>query len=141
LRAGRRIVIHSLADARAALKAASELGVPVTLASAEGAGGFAGAMWFRAVIELATAEYPAAAVTAVLDCADEAGTVLNALRHGLKRVRFTGSAATLKRLENIARQRGATIETGKRAAALDLWHERDPEAACRAYLAPKRRRR
>ena len=141
MRAARRIIVHSLDDARAALKAASELSVPVTLASAEGAGGYAGAMWFRAVIELATAEHPAVAVTAVLDCADEAGTVLNALRHGLKRVRFTGSGATLKRLEEIARQRGAEIETGRRPPALDLWHERDPETACRAYLASKRRRR
>jgi len=102
--------------------------------SAEGAGGYAGAMWFRSVLELASAEFPAVAVAAVLDCADEAGTVLNALRLGLKRVRFTGSAAALKRLEDIARQRGAEIETGKRPATLDLWHERDPEAACRQYL-------
>jgi len=138
---GKRIIIHSLADAQAALAAAEALAVPVTLVSAEGAGGYVGALWFKAVIETATAKHPTFAATAVLDCAGEAGTVLNALRHGIKRVRFAGSAAALKRLKEIARACGAEIESGRRPAALDLLRERDAAAACRRYLtAPARRR-
>jgi hypothetical protein len=137
--AARRIIIHSLADARAALSVAHERGVPIELASAEGAGGYAGAMWFNAVIETARADFPSVAVTAVLDCAAEAGTALNALRHGVRRVRFTGSAAASKRLKDIARRCGSVIETGKPPAALDLLRQDDPLAACRRYLSAKRR--
>ena len=141
MRAPRRIIIHSLADARAALAAAQELGVPVVLATAVGAGGYAGAMWFNAVIEAARADFPSVPVVTILDCSGEAGTVLNALRHGLKRVRFSGGAAALKRLRDIAGQLDAEIETGKPPPALDLLHERDPDAACRRYLRERTRRR
>jgi hypothetical protein len=132
---GKRIIVHSLDDARAALAAASALKTAVTLASAHGAGGYAGPLWFKAMIEAAAAEYPGAEMTAVLDCADEAGTVLQALRHGLKRVRFTGNAAALKRLRAIAGELGAAIETGRAPAALDLREVTDPAGAARTYLA------
>lgn len=141
---GKRIIVHSLDDARAALAAAVELKTAVTLASAHGAGGYAGPLWFKAVIEAAAAEFPGAEMAAVLDCADEAGTVLQALRHGLKRVRFTGNAAALKRLRAIAGKLGATIETARAPAALDLREAPDPKAAARAYLAeapPRRAKR
>jgi fructose/tagatose bisphosphate aldolase len=132
---GKRIIVHSLDDARAALAAASALKTPVTLASAHGAGGYAGPLWFKAIVEAAAAEYPGAEMAAVLDCADEAGTVLQALRHGLKRVRFTGNAAALKRLRAIAGELGAMIETGRAPAALDLREVADPAGAARTYLA------
>jgi hypothetical protein len=62
--------------------------------------------------------------------------VLLALRHGLKRVRFTGSVAARRRLQAIAAELGAEIETGRRPAALDLREARDPAAELRAFLAP-----
>jgi fructose/tagatose bisphosphate aldolase len=131
---GKRIVIHSLADARVALAAARNLNVPVTLVSADAAGGYAGASWFKALVDAAAAEFPEVTLTAVLDCGDEAGTALNALRHGLKRVRFTGSAAARRRLKDIARELGAEIETGKPPKALDLLDRRHPAMDARAYL-------
>jgi len=132
---GKRIIIHSLAHARAALAAARALQVPVTLASAAGAGGYAGPLWFKSLVETARADFPEADVTAVLDCGVEAGTTLAALRHGLKRVRFTGNDAALAPLRDIAEQLGAEIETGEAPNALDLLNEPDPAAATRAYLA------
>jgi hypothetical protein len=116
----KRIIIHSLADARAALAAAWALKSPVVLASAEAAGGYAGPAWFKALVDQARAEFPEARATAVLDCGDEAGTA---------------GGAALKRLKDIAGQMGAAIETGRRPAALDLLDQRDPEAAARVYLA------
>jgi hypothetical protein len=132
---GKRIIIHSLAHARAALAAARDLQVPVTLASAAGAGGYAGPLWFKSLIAAARAEFPEAEATAVLDCGGEAGTTLAALRHAFKRVRFTGDAAALQPLREIAQELGAEIETGETPEALDLLGESDPEAAARAYLA------
>ena len=132
---GKRIIVHSLGDARAALAAARDLRLPVTLASAAGAGGYAGPLWFQSLIAIARAEFPQAEAAAVLDCGSEAGTTLAALRHGFKRVRFTGEAAALQPLREIARELGAEIETGAAPEALDLLGETDPEAAARAYLA------
>jgi hypothetical protein len=108
--------------------------VPVVLASAAGAGGYAGPAWFRAVIEAAAKDYPGARYEAVLDCGEEAGTVLAALRTGFQRVRFTGSGPALDRLAAIAGQYGATIETATAAGALDLAGVAEAEAACRAFL-------
>ncbi len=132
---GKRIVVHSFAHARAALAAARALKAPVTLVSAEGAGGYAGPLWFKSLIEAARADFPDVDADAVLDCGGEAGTTLAALRHGLKRVRFTGKDAALTPLREIAHELGAEIETGPAPEALDLLSEPDPEAAARAYLA------
>jgi len=131
---GKRVIVHSLDHARAALAAARDLKVPVTLASARGAGGYMGPLWFKALIETARADFPGVAVAAVLDCGDEAGTTLAALRHGLKRVRFTGDETALAPLREIARELGAEIETGAEPDALDLLDEADPEAAARTHL-------
>jgi hypothetical protein len=134
-RAERRVVVHSLAQARAAVAAAQAIGCPVTLASAAGAGAYAGAPWFAAIVKLAAAEAPGCPVSAILDCGDQPGTVLAALRAGVRRVRFEGSAEAASHLGEIAAQYGATIERGAHAPALDLLDAADPEAACRAYLA------
>jgi acyl-CoA reductase-like NAD-dependent aldehyde dehydrogenase len=132
--AGKAVIIHSLADARAALAAAAALGVPVTLASAPGASAYVGPAWFQELVALAAAEVPEADVEAVIDCADRPGDVLLALRLGLRRVRFTGRKAVAEKLAAIAGQSGATLVTG-RLRALDLLDAADPEAACRAWLA------
>jgi hypothetical protein len=132
---GRRIIVHSLAHARAALAAAHALKVPITLASAAGAAGYAGPLWFKSLIEAASGDFPDVEVTAVLDCGTEAGTTLAALRHGFKQVRFTGADTALPALRDIAHQLGAEIETGDAPEALDLLEEGEPEAAARAYLA------
>jgi hypothetical protein len=109
--------------------------VPVILASAAGAGGYAGPLWFKALVETALGEHPGMAAAAVLDCADEAGTTLAALRAGIKRVRFTGRDDVRQRLAAIAAQLGAEIESGDALPALDLLDAGDPARACRAYLA------
>jgi hypothetical protein len=130
-----RVVVHSLAQARAAVAAAATLGVGVTLVSAAGAGGYAGPLWFKALVDAARHDHPKIAVAAVLDCADEAGTALAALRAGLKQVRFTGPEAVRRHIAEIAAALGAAIESDPVAGALDLLDQRDPEGAVLAFLA------
>jgi hypothetical protein len=130
----RRVIVHSLDHARAAVAAAAALGKEVTLVSAPGAGAYAGPLWFKAVVEEAAAGFPGTTVTAVLDCSTGAGTVLAALRAGLTRIIFTGPEATRARLADIAASLGATIEP-RTEGALDLLGARDAAAACRAHLA------
>ncbi len=133
--ARKAVIVHSLAEARAALSAAADLGVPVTLASAPGASAYAGPGWFQEVVAQAAAEVPQADCQAVIDCGDRPGDVLLALRLGLKRVRFTGKKAVAEKLAAIAEQRSATLITGS-LRALDLRGAADPDAACRDWLAP-----
>lgn len=127
------IVIHSLAHATAALAAAAELGVAVTLLSAPLAAGYAGPGWFRAVVEQACAAQPGVAVTAVLDCGEEPAHALAALREGVRAIRFAGDTAD--KIADIAGQCDALVIAG-RPAALDLSAIAEPHrvAACKVWL-------
>ncbi|MDH3474086.1 MAG: class II fructose-bisphosphate aldolase [Rhodospirillales bacterium] len=136
---GKAVIIHSLEQARAALAAAAELGVPVTLASAPGAAAYAGPAWFQEVVRLAQQEFPDVEAAALLDCGERAGDVMAALRLGLGRVRFTGRKAVAEKLASMAGQLGAELVTG-RLDALDLRALPDPEAACRDWLSKDRRK-
>ena len=131
---GRVIIVHSIAQAKAALAAAGAVGVPVTLASAPDAAVYQGPPWFRELIDLAVEAFPEVEVEAVLDCGDRPGLVLAALEAGLSQVRFGGSRAMAARLGEIAAARGGRVITG-RVTGLDLLDRADPEAACRAWLS------
>ena len=133
------IIIHGLDHARAALSAATECERRVTLLSAPGAAGYAGAPWFLKVVARAAGEHPGARWEAMLDCADRPGHVLAALREGAEAVRYTGSKATAAKLAAIAESYGVRLETG-RTRALDLRGAADPMAACRSWLSTQRRR-
>jgi hypothetical protein len=125
----REIIVHSLAHALAALAAAQTLNRPVTVASAPGAALQVGPGWFKAVVDQARATYPDVAVTAILDCGDQPGAVMAALRIGLTHLRFEGPSATHSKLTEMG-----TIFVDPPEAALDLLDSRDPPAACRAFL-------
>jgi len=133
------IVIHGLAHAEAALAAAAELRVAVTLISAEGAAGYAGPASFRMVVEQALAAHPEAQVSAVLDCGDMPGYAMAALRDGARVIRFSGDTA--EKIADIAAQYGAQM-IAERPEALDLATveraRHDPERACREWLEKHR---
>jgi hypothetical protein len=125
----REIVLHSLEQARAAMAAAGRLNLPVTLASAPGAALQVGPGWFKAVIEQASEAHPEVAVTAILDCGDQPGAVMAALRAGLTRLRFHGDAALRPKLAAMG-----AIFAEPPEAVLDLLAIREPAAACAAFL-------
>jgi hypothetical protein len=89
-----------------------------------------------ALIAAARAEHPAAEVSAVLDCGEEPGNALAALRAGVPRIRFTGAAEMQARLAAIAAQLGAVVEgPAAEENLLDLLDARDPLALSRRFLA------
>ena len=114
------VIIHSLTHAVAALSAAAEAGRPVTLASAPGAGIYAGPCWFGALVAAAREAVPAADCRGLLDCGDDAGTVQAAIAAGVEAIVFTGRSDVARRLADIAEQRGTRLVTEPPAAALDL---------------------
>ncbi len=131
---GPAVIVHSLGQARAAVQAAAGLGVALTLTSAPGAAASAGVPWFREVVRLAAAAAPCVEVTALIDCGDQPGLVLAALRDGAKLVRFSGRKSVAEKLAAIARRQEAVLITG-RLEALDLLDHPDPQAACHDWLA------
>jgi Fructose-bisphosphate aldolase class-II len=128
----REIVIHALEHAETALAAAAALRVPVTLASAPGAAAQAGPAWFKALIEAASSRHPDVTVTAILDCGDEPGAVMAALRAGLRALRFSGDDELRDKLRDLGAVFHAPAKDGE---SLDLRGEHQPEKAVRAFLA------
>ena len=113
------IVVHSLAHATAALKAAADAGRAVVITSPPGAGSYVGPGWFREVVVAAGETVSGACFSALLDCADDVGAALAAIRSEVEGVVFTGRADVARRLADIARQHGVRFLTDRPVAALD----------------------
>jgi hypothetical protein len=109
------VVVHGLADARCALA----VGRPVTLLSAPGAAGYAGCGWWRALVEAARAAAPEVEAPDVLDCLDQAGRAIEALRHGLRRLVLLPGAPARDDVAARAKALGALL-LDARPPALDL---------------------
>jgi len=132
-----RLIVHNLAQAEAALRAAAECGTPVILESPPDAARYLGAPYFRAMIEAARAAVPAAEWESVLDCGDAPGLALEAIRQGVRAVRLAAEADVFARVADIAAQSGVRIEIGPPpVGALDLGLDRDSGNAVRRFLAP-----
>ena len=131
---GRAVIVHSLDHALAALAAAHGTGAAVTLRSAPGAAAYLGASVFRDMVAEAALAFPAVPLTAVLDCGNDPGLALNALRQRIGALRLDASADVRRRVADIAAQTGAVLD-GDLGPALDLFAVADAEAACRAWLA------
>ncbi len=90
------------------------------LASASGAGSYGGPGWFGALVAAAREAVPGARFSALLDCGDDVGAALAAIRSEIEGVVFTGRVDVARRLADIARQHGVRFVTERPAAALDL---------------------
>ncbi len=109
----RAVIFHSLADASAAVAAAG--GRPLILLSAPGAAGYAGPDYLKAIADEALAGSRGA--DAVIDCGNEAGVAMAALRGGWKWLVFRGRADVRAKLADMAAQMGARIDTAVPDAA------------------------
>ena len=101
----RTVIFHDLAAARAALAAARENHTTITLQTAPGVAAYAGVGYLMAVIEQAGADKHAA----VIDCGEDAGLALAALRTGWKKLLFSGRRDVCAKLAQIAEQQGAEV--------------------------------
>ena len=120
----------------AALRATSEAGAAVMLLSPPAGALSLGAAVFAAMIEDAHAHFPGVDVIAVLDCADQPGAAMNALRHGIKAIRLEGPPDVLSKIKDMAAQLDSNVEDGD-VPTLDLLHTDDPLTACRKWLNPQ----
>ncbi len=131
------IIVHALDQALVAAEAAAALGRPLTLRSAAGAGGTLGVGWFAGLAGLLAERHPALELTLVLDCADEAGTALGALRRGVKAIRVTAAPEVRAKLAALAQRYGARLDEDDRPG-LDLVDglvgQADLASLCRDWL-------
>jgi hypothetical protein len=125
------VVVHDLGQAQAALSVARDLGVAIELRSAPDAAAYAGVGYLKALGELAGQELR-------IDCGDDAGLVMAALRTGCRRLAFSGATDLAGRLADMAAQLGADFRHEVMApACLELAPDADAGPACRAWLAAR----
>jgi hypothetical protein len=115
-------VIHHLDQARAALAAAAELGCALELRSAPGAAGYAGVGYLKALGD-------EVGHGLLIDCGEDAGLVMAALRTGCRRIAFSGRAELGRRLADMAEQRGAELVVETHAPEVILLQPEDDAAA------------
>ena len=109
-------VVRDLDQAKAALKAARERGLFVSLVSPPGWAAQMGPAVWRAMIAEAERAEPGALQDAVLDCGDDPGWALAALREGVKAVVLRAPAETRTKIADIAAQTGAKVLNERPAA-------------------------
>src|SRR5580692_2184133 len=114
------IIVYSLAQAAAALEAAAAADRNIVLLSAVGAGIYAGAGWWKALIDSARDAVPGARLSAILDCGDDAGAAQAALRAGIEAIIYSGRADVAARLTAIAQLAGVSLLTTRPRPLLDL---------------------
>ena len=95
-------------------------GRAVVLASAPGAGSYVGPGWFRELVAAAREAVPEVSCSSLLDCGDDAGASLAALRSEVEGVVFTGRADVARRLGDIAAQHRVRFVTERPMPAIDL---------------------
>ena len=115
-------MVHHLDQARAALKAAAEIGCAIELRSAPGAAGYAGVGYLKALgDELGHG--------LLIDCGEDAGLVMAALRTGCRRIAFSGSDDLGRRLSEMAEQMDATLVLETHAPEVMMLQPEDDAAA------------
>ena len=95
--------------------------------------------WFKALVAAARDAVPDARCSSLLDCGDNVGAALAAIRAEVEGVIFTGRPDVARRLADIARQHGVRFETKRPAEVLDLAEDffasqEDLERRCAEFL-------
>jgi hypothetical protein len=109
------VIVHGIDQVRQALRP----GRPVVLLSGLGAALYAGTGWWRAMMALGGAEFPATPMADILDCAASPGRALEALRAGQAAIRLDAKVPAWPSVAAIAETMGARV-FAERPPAIDL---------------------
>ena len=132
-----QIIVHDLDEAVAALIASSDMDIAVTLVSPKGAASYAGPGWFRALICLAKEKVPDSQFDSILDCSEDSGQALAALRVGVKAINYKVSEKKVLKVRDIAHQTGTELLEIDYSQALDLSLHDNKSSASRDWLTGK----
>lgn len=132
-KANAAIIIHSIDDARAAFKAASDLGVALTLQSAPHAIFYAGGLYLLTLFQQAQSEFPDVAAIFILDCGDAGAETVSAMHMGHKHIRSSALAPLFTKLHDIAQQLGVQVITTP-FETIDIRHDHNPIQKSKEWL-------
>jgi hypothetical protein len=95
--------------------------------------------WFKALVAAARGAVPVTRCSSLLDCGENVGAALAAIRAEVEGVIFTGRPDAAHRLTDIARQHGIRFETKRPPEVLDLADDfvaspEDLERRCAEFL-------
>jgi len=124
---------HALAVAAVS----AETGIPVCLFSPTQGAATLGADVFQAIVAEARDTFPEADISAVLDCGQESGAALGAVRHGIEAISLAVEPEVHRRIADIASQSGTEIVEPV-ADAFDLSRSTDPVADVRRRISKRR---
>ena len=130
---GPAFVVHDLRQALAATEAAATAGRPLVLVTPEDGLAAQGPLFWAEVQRRVAERAPSDLVVLLADTDDAPGLAQAALRCGLRRLIFRGTAAVAAKLEAIAQAAGGSLHP-TRPEALDLLDEPDPGSAVAARL-------
>lgn len=130
-----RIVVHEIDHAVAALAAARAHERPIVILSAVGAARSAGAGWWRELVAQTREGSLDQDAEWILDCGDEPGMALAALREGVGSIALDAGEPIWSRVAQIAAQCDATVRRVDRTGALDLAGSNNPQRDCNLYLS------
>jgi hypothetical protein len=130
-----RIAVHEIGHALAALAAARAHNRPLIILSAVGAVRSAGAGWWRELVAQASTDIPDQGAEWILDCGDEPGMALAALREGVDMISLDAGEPIWSRVAQIAAQCDARLLKVDRTGVLDLAGSNNPQHDCDLYLS------
>jgi hypothetical protein len=123
------VIVHHLTQAKAVLHVSRALGVEVRLRSAPGAAAFAGAGYLKALGD-------AVGQALLIDCDDDPGIAMAALRSGSKHLLLSGPSDHLQRVGQMALRSGAQIKRPDNVSSLTVvLSPDDDESDIRSELA------
>jgi hypothetical protein len=125
-----QVIVHDLVQGRAALAVAAGHGVDLQLRSAGGAAAYAGVGLILALGEALGHEL-------LIDCGDDPGLVMAALRTGCRKLVFSGRQDVFEKLLDMAEASAAELvfEAGPPADCLTLAPDEDAAARLGTWLA------
>ncbi|MGI9503721.1 MAG: hypothetical protein ACR2RE_11780 [Geminicoccaceae bacterium] len=128
------VIIHHLAQAKSALSAARDQDITIRLRSAPGAAGYAGVGYLKALGDAVEHEL-------LIDCRDDAGLVMAALRTGCRNLVFSGDPKDGQRLQQMAESVGARLRrpTDPNSPRLTLSPDDDDKTIRSKLMAAQKR--
>lgn len=102
-------IIHTLEQAIATLKEASESGDSVILQSPLDAIYYAGSLYYLNLFKQAQAAYPQAKASFIFDCGDAGAEVIAAIQDGHKTIKSSAKPAIRAKLKAIAAEHGVNL--------------------------------
>ena len=102
-------IVHNLKHALCVAQASMQTQISALLFSPRGAANSLGPEVFSSVIKAANEHYPDAKLIGVLDCADNAGSALGAIRRGAPHISVQLEAPAYEKIIDIATQSNVSV--------------------------------